>query len=298
MNWAAISFDWNQIRGFLATAEEGSLSAAARVLGQTQPTLGRQVAALEAELGVVLFERVGRGLALTPSGAELLAHVREMAAAAERVSLAASGQAQAVEGRVAITASDIFSGYLLPPALRRIQMAAPNLEIDIIAANEIRDLQRREADIALRHVRPTEGDLIARLVAEETAQFYASERYLAERGRPRRLADLAGHDLVAGFADQEIIRRYLVPLGVPVGEMRLRLGSASGLVSWQMVREGLGLAVMSDKVGARTPDVVRLDIGMAPVEFPVWLTVHRELNTARRIRLVYDILAEELARLR
>ncbi|MDH5452601.1 MAG: LysR family transcriptional regulator, partial [Paracoccaceae bacterium] len=149
MNDSLNTFDWNHMRAFLATAEGGSLSAAARALGQTQPTLGRQVAALEAQLGIMLFERVGRSLALTQSGRDLLEHVRSMGEAANRISLAASGQSQSIEGRVRITASDIMSAYVLPPVLRHLRQLAPLLDIDIVAANDIRDLMRREADIAI-----------------------------------------------------------------------------------------------------------------------------------------------------
>ena len=105
------SIDWTQARGFLATAEHGSLSAGARALGLTQPTLGRQVAALEAALGVVLFERVGRSLVLTPAGHEMLAHVRQMGAAADALAMAAAGRSDSIEGRVSITASDAISAY-------------------------------------------------------------------------------------------------------------------------------------------------------------------------------------------
>ena len=166
MSWSAASFDWNQARAFLATAEHGSLSAAARELGQTQPTLGRQVAALEEDLGVALFDRAGRGLILTDAGRELLMHVRDMAEAAARIPLTASGQSQALRGTVSIPASDIFSTLLLPPIIADLARSAPEIDIELIAANELRDLSRREADIALRHVRPTEPHLTARLLGE------------------------------------------------------------------------------------------------------------------------------------
>ena len=158
MNWKAINFDWNQARSFLATAEEGSFSAAARVLEQTQPTVGRQVAALEQALGVTLFERVGKSLNLTTAGAELLAHVSEMADVATRISLTATSQSQAIEGQVRITASDVMSAYQLPPILKQIRLAAPRLEIDVVAANDIRDIQRREADICLLYTSPSPRD--------------------------------------------------------------------------------------------------------------------------------------------
>lgn len=294
MDWTAINFDWNQARAFLATAEEGSLSAAARVLGQTQPTLGRQVSSLEQALGVVLFERVGKSLVLTPSGVELLDHVRLMREAAQRVSLTASGQSQTIEGLVRITASDVLSGYVLPPAIARLRQVAPKLEIDIVAANDIRDLQRREADIAIRHVRPEQPNLIARKVNTASAGFYASKTYLARAGRPQDLADLSVHAFI-GFGDSEQMIAQLNAHGAALTRDNFRLGSASGMVAWEMARAGLGIVVMSDKVGGASAGMERLLPQMAPFTFPVWLTTHRELHTSRRIRLVFDVLADFLA---
>ncbi|MGR3760608.1 LysR family transcriptional regulator [Roseobacteraceae bacterium NS-SX3] len=290
-------FDWNHIRAFLATAEGGSLSAAARRLGLTQPTLSRQVAALEADLGLMLFERVGRTLELTQAGLELLEHTRPMGAAAERIALAASGQAQSVSGTVKITASDVFSAYLLPEAVRRLQAAAPDLQVEIIAANDIRDLMRREADIAIRHVRPEQPELIARLVLEAEAYFYAAPAYLDRRGRPARLEDLAGHDFVS-FGDPGQMAGFLRPMGIEAGPQNFRCGSQSGLVAWELVKQGFGVAPMSDQVGRATPEVEQLLPDMEPIRFPVWLATHRELHTSRRIRLVFDTLAGMLAEMK
>ncbi len=294
MNWQAISFDWNQARAFLATAEEGSLSAAARALGLTQPTLGRQVAALEDELGVMLFERVGRSLTLTQSGVELREHVRTMAEAANRVSLAASGQSQVIQGQVRITASDLMSAYILPPALQRLRAAAPLLEIDVVAANDVRDLLQREADIAIRHVRPEQPDLIARLVREDTAHFYAAQGYLDARGLPSVKAGLASHDFIA-FGDVDRMLGYLEPLKLGLNRDNFRLGSESGFVAWEMARNGLGIAVMETEIAAKFPDMKRVLAEIDPFTFPVWLTTHRELHTSRRIRLVFDVLDEFLS---
>ena len=129
MDWKSIKFDWNRARAFLVTAEEGSLSAAARALGMTQPTLGRQVSALEEELSIVLFERVGLGLELTPTGLDLLEHVRAMGEAASRVSLTASGQSQNIEGTVCISASEVFSVFLLPPIIAKLRKLEPKINI-------------------------------------------------------------------------------------------------------------------------------------------------------------------------
>lgn len=290
MNWQAVSFDWNQVRAFLATAQEGSFSAAARALGQTQPTLGRQVAALEENLGVTLLERIGRGIALTPSGLELLEHVRAMGDAASRVSLTASGQSQAIEGRVRITASDIMAAYILPPVLAELRERAPNLEIDVVAANEIRDIQRREADIAVRHVRPEQPELIARLVQNATGHFYAATTYLDRRGRPETLAELSAHDFIS-FGDPDRMIGYLKPFGITLTRQNFLLGSESGLVAWALVRQGLGIGVMSTEVGAMAEGVEKVVPTMEPFVFPVWLTTHRELHTSRRIRIVFDHLA-------
>ncbi len=293
MNWKAINFDWNQVRSFLATAEEGSFSAAARVLEQTQPTVGRQVAALELALGITLFERVGKSLNLTTSGAELLLHVREMADVANRISLTATSQSQAVEGQVRITASDVMSTYQLPHMLKQIRLAAPRLEIDIVASNEVRDIHRREADIAIRHIRPTQPDLIAKLVAEATARFYAAPSYLDQVGRPKNEGELVKLDFV-GFGDVDTMIGYLNPAGIDVTRKNFRIGSQSGIVSWELVRQGFGVGIMSDEVAALTPDIERVLPEREPFKFPIWLATHSELHTARRIRLVFDQLADQL----
>ena len=293
MNWSTVSFDWNQARAFLATVEEGSLSAAARALGVTQPTLGRQVAALEAALDVVLFERVGKSLVPTPSGLELADHVRAMFEAASRVSLTASGRSEAIDGKVRITASDVMSALLLPPVMAELRARAPRVEFEIVAANDIRDLQSREADIAIRHVRPEQPDLIAKLVADATAHFYAAPAYLERRGRPQTFDDLSAHDFV-GLGNNARMIELLNPLGLGLDEDNFRLGSESGVVSWEMAKSGLGIIIMSDEVAAMSPSMERLLPEMEPFVFPVWLTAHRELHTSRRIRLVFDVLAEFL----
>lgn len=288
-------FDWSHINAFLATAETGSLSAAARKLGLTQPTLSRQVAALEDSLSILLFERVGRSLELTEAGARLLEHARGMGEAADKIALAATGQAQEIEGPVRITASDVMSAHVLPPALHRLREVAPKVEIDLVATNDIRDLMRREADIAVRHVRPDQPDLIARLVRNATARFYGAKTYLDRRGRPTTLTELAQHDFIS-FGDVDMMITFLKGLDLHLSPANFRIGSENGLVAWAMAREGFGLSVMMDEVGAATPDMEVVLSDLKPVEFPVWLVTHREVHTSRRIRVVYDLLAEFLGK--
>ncbi|MFC3612479.1 LysR family transcriptional regulator [Lutimaribacter marinistellae] len=294
MNWQGIRFDWNHARAFLATAEEGSLSAGARALGVTQPTLGRQVAALEAELGVTLFERVGKGLILTPAGAELLTHVRAMRDAATHLSLSAAGQSQDIGGTIRITASEVMCTHVLPPVLLRLREVAPRLMLDIVAADDLRDLQRREADIAIRHARPTQPELIARMLKDGSAQLYAATSYLDRRGRPRTEADLSGHDFIS-FGDVDRMIGFLAEVGLPLKRENFPVGSESGVAAWALVEAGLGISLMSDHVARASRGIERVLPERAPISFPVWLVTHRELHTARRIRVVFDLLAEFLS---
>ena len=289
-----IDIDWNRARAFLATAEAGSLSAAAQKLGLTQPTLSRQVAALENELGVILFERVGRKLVLTETGAGLVEHVRAMGEAATTMALAASGRARSIEGRVSISAADSYAAYLLPDIVGRIRREAPQITLVIISSNSLSDLRRREADIAIRHVRPEGDDLIGRLVRETSAHFYASRSWLARNRRPQSAADIAAHDLIV-YEETERFAEFMRGVGVRVPERGFRLVSENSVAVWEMVKRGLGIGIMSRDVAERTEDIVELFPDAVPISIPVWLVTHRELRTSRRIRLVYDILAEELA---
>lgn len=295
MNWAAISFDWNQVRAFLATAEEGSLSAAARALGQTQPTLSRQVSALEEDLGVTLFERAGRAMSLTTAGTDLLEHVRAMGEAATRISLSASGQAQGVEGKVAITATSALATYYLPPILKQIRLAAPKLQVDVITSNQVQDLTRREADISIRHARPTQPDLIAKLIGETTAHLYASREFLDHSGPFKNLEDLAQADFI-GFDQNERLVHQLAEFGLHLSVNQFKINTPSGTVMRQLVAEGLGVGILTRDIGLSDPSMVSILPDQFSIPVPVWLVTHRELHTSRKIRLVYDILAEELAR--
>jgi DNA-binding transcriptional LysR family regulator len=290
----AADLDWNQMRALLATVEAGSLSAAARKLGLTQPTLGRQVAALEKSLGVTLFERVGRNLVLTQAGRELVEPLRRMGDASASVALVASRQSQAVEGLVRITASDIYAQYLLPPVLEKIRRVAPALVIDVVASNEVEDLIRRRADIAIRHVPPKEAEVIARRLPDGEARIYGTPG-LFERLKPAGAKGLSGAEFI-GFSEgipQMIaeMRRH----GINVSEANFPLMSNSGIAVWDWVRRGMGLGLMMKAVGELTPDVVDAWPGFKGVPVPTWLATHRELHTARRIRVVFDLLAEALA---
>ena len=295
MDWRSVKFDWNKARAFLVTAEEGSLSAAARALGMAQPTLGRQVDGLEQELGIVLFERVGRGLQLTPGGLELLDHVRVMGDAAGRVSMNALGQSQTLEGRVCISASETYAAVLLPPIIAKLRIMEPDIHVEIVVSNQASDLRRREADIAIRNFRPTEPDLIAKKVGEADAAFYATPDYIEKIGNPTMPQDLRqAHFVNLDHAGMMI--KALNKLGLGLTEENFPLLTESYLVMWELVRQGVAIGILDAHIGDADPIVRRVLPDFQPFIFPIWLVSHRELTTSRRIRRVYDYLAEELHR--
>ncbi|MEQ8480186.1 MAG: LysR family transcriptional regulator [Hoeflea sp.] len=290
-----MTFDWNRARAFLATAEEGSLSAAARALGMAQPTLGRQVAALEEELGVALFERVGRGLVLTPSGLELVEHVRAMGEAAQRMSLAASGQVQAIEGTVSISASEVDSAFRLPRITALLREIAPGIDIEIVASNAESDLRLRQADIAIRNYRPTQPDLVGRKIRDIEGCIYATPGYLESLGGPATPEAVSRADFIGFNRSGEFIAA-MARFGLTLNQRNFPIVTESHLAQWAHVKQGLGIGVMAGDIGDSEPQVTRVLPNVEPLSVPVWLVAHREVHTSGRVRLVYDLLARELTR--
>jgi len=294
MDWRSVKFDWNRARAFLVTAEEGSLSAAARALDMTQPTLGRQVAALEEELGVTLFERIGKGLELTESGVALLEHVRAMGEAASHFSLSATGQNDSIEGPVCISATEATAAFVLPPIIRRLRHHEPGIQIELIASNDTSDLKRREADIAIRAFRPTQPDLIARKLEDIRARLYAAPEYLARFEGATTPEQLVGAEFI-GFVDTESYSAALREFGFQLNHRNFPVITGNHLVHWELVKQGVGIGVMPEAIGDAEPSVERLLPDLEPFPIEMWLVVHRELKTNRRIRRVFDFLASELA---
>lgn len=288
------NLDWNQLKAFLETAQTGSLSAAARKLGLTQPTLSRQVAAIERRMGVTLFERVGKAMALTPTGLDLLEHARAMGAAAEALGLAATGRSQAVGGVVSVSATDMVAAHLLPPLVRQLRGEEPGIAIEIISSNAVSDLLRREADIAIRHVQPEQPDLIARRIREASAGFYASQDWVAAHGHPRTAQEAAHLPFVGSDRAGQYLA-YLRQHGLPLGEGSFSCYSDHNVAHWALVRQGMGIGAIMDDIARETPGVVRVLDDVPPVYFPIWLVSHRELRTSRRIQRVFEALAQGLS---
>jgi len=295
MDWRSVNFDWNKARSFLVAAEEGTLSAAARALGLSQPTLSRQIDALESELRVVLFERVGRGFVLTPAGRVLLEHVRGMGEAATRFSLTASGQSQLVDGLVRITATDVASAFVLPSILKRLRRTHPGIQVELVASNASADLRRREADIAVRNVASTHPDIIVKKIRDDPAHLYATETYLRSVGDLRSPAGLASAEFL-GYSDNRPMLQVMQSVGVQAAESQFPIICDNQLVQWELVKRGLGIGFMLAAVGDAEPLVCRAMPDVGPVMVPMWLAAHRELNTSARVRTVFDFLVAELSR--
>ncbi|MEX1367900.1 MAG: LysR family transcriptional regulator [Nannocystaceae bacterium] len=293
MEGRSIAFDWNRARAFLVTAEEGSFSAAGRALGIAQPTIGRQVAALEQELDVLLFERVGHGLQLTPTGLDLLEHVRTMGEAAARVSLIAAGQSLSLEGSVCISASQITAIYTLPPIIAGLRAEHPGIEVEILATNSTSDLSRREADIAVRSFRPTEPQLVARKIKDSFARLYATPGYLATLGSPTTAEELSRGQFL-GFDRSDALMKGLNALGLSLTADSFPIITDNQLVQWELTKRGAGVCIMMEEIGDAEPLVQRALAEFPPFPVPMWLTTHRELSTSRRLRVVFDWLLEGL----
>jgi len=287
------TLDWTYLQSFTAVAEQGSLSAAARVLGGSQPTMSRHISALEAELGLRLFDRTSGGLVLTPTGIDLLQHARQMAQAASHLSLAATGRVQVIAGTVRLTASESMAVNVMPPILTALRRAEPEIDIELVASDQTDNLLLREADIAVRMYRPTQADVITRKVGMVEIGAFATREYLARRGHPTEPGDLAEHDLIGYDRSDQIILGFR-ELSIDVGRDFFSFRCDNQEVTWRMVKAGYGIGFTRLDVGMAEPGVVRLFEDITMPQLPIWLTAHAELKTSARVRRVYDFLATAL----
>ncbi len=291
MDWKHIQFDWNRARAFLVVADEGSLSAAGRALGISQPTLGRQISALETELNLVLFERLGKGLVLTEAGRHLYKYVQKMAEAANDFSLAAKGQNEEVSGEVCISITELDAFFKLPQCIQQLQQQAPHIRLEVVVSNEISDLKRREADIAIRYQRPTQNDLIIKKLGTERVYLYGHKDY-AQRFVNAPIEHVKDVKFI-GFDHSEDMKQYFQTLGWSVLDDQFVMLCKNQLVQWQLLQQGVGIAFLPDHIAARNPDLVAVFTQhFKPFELESWLVCHQELHTNKKVRIVFDWLAE------
>lgn len=292
----AQSFDWNLIRAFLAVVESGSLTGAASILGASQPTLSRQIGELEKRVGAALFERVARGLRLTQAGEALVEPARRMQMAAQALSLTALGQTQQLAGTVRLTASEMTSAYLLPDILAGLRRAQPEIQIELVASNRIENLLERQADIAIRHVRPSQSGLIARRIGELKMGAYAHADYLARVGGKVDPKHPQAYDWI-GYDSTDLLLRGFRKAGIPANREFFGFRCDNHIVDWQAALAGVGIGFAPYTIARRWPEMHSvLPKKMVP-PMPVWLTVHRELRGNLRIQRVFEALAAGLLRL-
>lgn len=284
-------FDWNLVRSFLAALDHGSLLGAARALGASQPTLGRHIAELESQLGCVLFERTGRGLLPTAQAHALATAARSMESGAHALARAVTGTAKDEGGRVRVSASQPVACWLLPPILAQMRLALPQVSVDLIASNAVSNLLRREADIALRMVQPDQASLVARRIGQVTIGAYAHRDYLRRRGTPREPLELLNHELLGGDRSDDIERGF-ERYGVTFTKENFALRTDDMTAYWQALRAGVGVGFVPDYLAATDAQVVPLLPRLAIPPLPIWLVVHREIRSNKRIRAVFDFLAQ------
>lgn len=284
------NLDWSLLQAFLAVAESGSLSAAARQTGQSQPTLGRQIKAIEAALGNTLFTRQPKGLHLNESGLALLPMAQEMHDAATRLALIAAGQSQSLKGVVRITASVLFSHHSLPKVIAHIRQQEPEIQIELAPSDSTENLLFREADIAIRMYQPTQEDLIARKLGEIRMGLFASSRYLARHGTPETIEDMLMHDFI-GFDRNPLIIDGMKAMGIPASRDTFSVRCDHQAIYWELARAGCGIGISQRRLGVEDPDMVQVMHQIPVQNLPVWLTAPEVLRVTPRIRRVYDLLA-------
>ncbi len=285
---------WETYRSFLAVMTEGSLSGAARKLSLTQPTLGRHIDQLEADLGTPLFTRSQSGLIPTQGARELLPHAQAMASAAEALVRASSGADAEERGTVRLTASVVVGAEVLPPILTSFREAHPHIAIELVLSDARQDLLRRDADIAVRMVRPTQEALVAKKIGRIGLGFYAHRHYLEKYGTPRTLDEMAGHAII-GFDKETPFIQALRRSGLPLTRELFALRTDADLAQLAALRAGFGIGVTQLGIGRRDPDLVQLLPGALKFEIEMWLVTHKDLRGTRRMRVLFDHLADGLS---
>jgi len=286
-------FDWALVRSFLAVLDAGSLTGAARRSGLLQPTLSRHVAELEAQLGAPLFERTGRGVTPTATAIAIADAARRMEEGALALRRRLAARRVADTGTVRITTSQVAAVWLLPPLLAELQRHEPGLQIELHASNAVSNLLRREADIAVRMVRPAQQSLLARKLGEIGIVAAAHQSYLAQAGTPRTRDELLRHRLIGYDRDDSMLRGFAA-LGVPVTRELFVLRTDDQVAYSRLVACGAGIGFVAGYTLGRFPGVVPLLPALRIPPLPCWLAVHREIRGSRLVRRVFDYLAEAI----
>jgi DNA-binding transcriptional LysR family regulator len=287
------TIDWSLLRSFLAVVETGSLSAAAKRLSVSQPTLGRHIRDLEQALAVTLFTRSARGLEPPEVATALIDDAGAMGRAAEALARKAQGRSQELTGTVRVTASFVVANLLLPQIVAQLRQSEPQIQIEIVASDLTQNLLRRDADIAIRMTDPTQPSLLARKLGEAPIGLFGARDYIARRGHPKSLEDLLRHDVI-GFDRSDAIIRVYDDNGLAVRRETFPVRCDDQMVAWNLLLAGAGLGFAQRLLAARQPLLEQVELGLRIPALPFWLVMHEEVRTNARVRRVADILGEAL----
>ena len=285
---------WEFYRTFLEVLRDGSLSGAARRLGLTQPTAGRHIDALEAALGLTLFTRSQRGLMPTPAALELQPHAEAMASAQAAFLRVASGEAEAERGAVRVTASQIIGCEVLPRILAPFCAAHPGIVPELALNNQLTDLLRRDADIAVRMVRPRQEALVARRIGEVSIGLYAHETYAARFGLPASTAEIAQHRLI-GYDQDDAAFRAVAKRQPWISRQLIGFRTDNDIAQLAALRAGVGIGGCQKLLAAREPKLLPVLAGEVNFRLEMWVAMHESLRTTRRVRMLFDALCVGLA---
>jgi len=285
--------DWNLIRSYLMVAEHGSTLAAARHLEATQSTISRHLTTLENQLSVQLFDRRKTGLVLTDKGQELLSLAKQMDAVADNLQSQASNYSSSVSGTVRISASEVLAVDVLPQCLDSLLEDNPELQLEIVASNEESNLLSREADIALRMFEPQQQDLVARHLMDIPIAFYAHEKFIARHGIPSSTEDFTKLRFI-GFDVNNLFIDGAKKFGIKLKREHFYIRTDSIIVQNQCALAGLGMIAMQDKLARNLPGMQQINFGFDLPALPLYIVAQQELRASRKLRVVYDGLADAL----
>lgn len=284
---------WDHYRTFLAVLDTGSLSAAARSLGLTQPTAGRHVEALEQAFGGPLFLRGAQGLLPTEKARAMHGHARSMAATSASLARIASGDMEDVRGTVRISASEVIAIEALPAILAELQDIHPALEIELSASDTVEDLLNQEADIAVRMTTPRQNALLSRRIGVLPMGLFVHKSYLERHGMPTGIADLSRHRMI-GFDRQLAYIREIIRGKPHLAELRFQFRADSNLAQLAAIRAGVGIGVCQVALGRSSPDLIEVLPGLLDLGLETFVVMHESLKTTPRYRTTFDALVAGL----
>lgn len=283
------NLDWGDVRVFLAIARSGTLGAASRLVGQTQPTMGRRLRALEAAVGHALFQRTSDGFVLTDEGAAVLSHAERMEEEALGFTRALAGTEKELTGLLRVSSSDWFGVHVLTPVFARFLARNRRVAVELVTDSRRYNLARREADLVFRITPFDEPDVIQRKLMHMDYALYGHLDLVAPRA-----GDGEGHALISmDSAFGELPDVVWVKRMLPNAHVAFTSNNRGAQA--RMCAEGGGFAVLPCPLGDTTPGLRRIDLGEAPPGRDVWLGYHRDLRRLARLRALLDATIEALA---